>query len=230
MNREELFAVIVPEETDSYSPVSHESIITNVDKELKRKGIVITSETYNVGRFGEQLIGNMNIQYKEHTDLGMRLAFRNSYDKSMSVAFVAGTHVWICGNGMIGGEIQFLRRHTGNVVHELREKIALTAEQLEEHFHKMLRHSKRMQEIQMSKRIISELSGRLFIEHELITATQLGVIKREIIAPTFDEFKDENLWSFYNYVTYSLKTAHPTKFIEQHKDFHEFVEQEFNLI
>ena len=66
--------------------------------------------------------------------MGTRFAFRNSYDKSMSVATVAGANVWICENGLVKGDMQFIRKHTGSVVKELNSIIIKTIEQLEAEF------------------------------------------------------------------------------------------------
>jgi hypothetical protein len=159
----------------------------------------------------------------------MRLAFRNSYDKSMSVAFVAGASVWICSNGMISGEIQFMRKHTGSVIQELNERIVSAIDELEQHFDLMISHSERMKSIELKKREAAELVGRMYIEEDLILPTQLSVVKKEIERPTYQDFRDDTLWSLYNHVTYSLKESHPITYIQQHKNLHQFVSDEFEL-
>jgi hypothetical protein len=230
MTRKDLYLVPVPEATESYSPVSHKNIIRKVETQLHKKDMEIASESFNVGRDGNQLIGYMDIRHTSSNELGMRIAYRNSYDKSMSVAFVAGSNVWICGNGCISGEIQYVQKHTGSVLSELREKINITVNELEQHFIRMLlNQQEQMREIQFGKRDCAELAGRLFIETELVSAQQLSIIKREIVNPTFEPFKDNNLWSFYNYVTYAYKEAHPTLYLQCHTNFHKFITQEFSL-
>ena len=191
--------------------------------------MVASREQFNIGRYGQQLIGLMDIQYGSDRELGMRLAFRNSYDKSMSVAFVAGAMAWICSNGMISGEINFMRKHTGSVVHELDTKIVDTINQLEAHFLRMVEHTKVMKKIFVNKRVSAELAGRLFIEEEIITSQQLSIVKKEILEPSHKDFTDDSLWSFYNHTTEALKKSHPTTYINQHKALHEFVVSAFGL-
>jgi len=58
----------------------------------------------------------------------------------------------------------------------------------------------------------------------------LSVIKKEIIQPTFEPFKYENLWSFYNHVTFALKEDHPSTYLQTHKKFHGFVEEQFGVL
>jgi hypothetical protein len=229
ITREDLYRVPVPEHTESYSPVPHRVVIKRIETQLHKNNMEIFSESFNVGRGGNQVIGLMSIEHAENKELGMQFAWQNSYDKSKAVAFAAGGHAWICMNGMIIGDIQFVRKHTGTVLMELTEKIQTTVLQLERQFTGIEYYSQQMKEIQVDKRLASELAGRLFIEEQLITAEQLSIIKREIIKPTFDDFRNNNLWSFYNHVTYSLKDAHPMNYLQSHKEFHQFVAEEFHL-
>lgn len=229
MNKQELYQVPIPRATDSYSPVSHQNIIETVEEQLDKVNLSVEKSTYNVAREGKQLIGYMDIK-SSFSELGMRIAFRNSYDKSMSVAFVAGSCVWICGNGMISGEIQYMRKHTGGVVSELNSKIINSVNQLDDHFQRMFKHVGRMKNIQVDKTAAAELCGRMFVEQDLISSTQLGIIKRELSDPSFQDFTNPNLWSLYNHTTYSLKQAHPTHYIQDHINFHEFVEKEYQLV
>lgn len=229
MTREELLSVQVPRDTDTYSAVSHRSIIEVMQEELDKHNLISVSEKYNSNSKGTQVIGYMDIRRPDNEDLGMRVAFRNSYDKSMSVAFTAGSVVWICGNGMVSGELQYLRRHTGTVNQELHFKINNTINQLDDHFTTMLQHSEQMKNISLDKDEMAKLLGRMFFQENLITPTQLNIIKKEFEESQFESFREDNLWSLYNHVTFSLKEAHPLTYMRQHKDLHQFVEREFQL-
>ena len=230
VTRDFLFNIALPEKTESYSPVSHKNILDATYEQLDRHNLRVTSEGFNSNKFGTEVIGYLDINHPDLNTLGMRLAFRNSYDKSMSVAFAAGSVVWICENGCVSGEIQYIRKHTGGVVQELNEKIITTINQLGEHFDKMVRHSQQLHNIEMTKEQYAELMGRLFIVDKLVTPTQLNIVSREIDTPSFEDFVDMNAWSLYNHVTYSLKEAHPLHYLEQHTGFHNFMQAEFNLV
>ena len=60
-------------------------------------------------------------------------------------------------------------------------------------------------------------------------AAPANIVKRELIKPSYKAFEDNNLWSFYNHVTNSLREAHPLNYISQHVNFHNFIETEFEL-
>jgi hypothetical protein len=229
ITKEELYRFSVPIATSSYTPVSHKNVIEHLYEQLDKHHMVVSKEQFNVRRYGQQLIGLMDIQYSSDRELGMRLAFRNSYDKSMSVAFVAGAQAWICGNGMINGEFNFMRKHTGSVIHELDIKITDTINQLDAHFLRMVGHANIMKGITIEPRTSAELAGRLFIEKDIITSQQLNIVKKEILKPSYEDFADPTLWSFYNHTTEALKKSHPTTYINQHKSLHEFIVNEFSL-
>lgn len=230
MELQKLYQVPVPRKTDSYSPVPHKDIVECICEELDKNNMYARSIDGSTARDGDQVIGYMDIAPQGYDELGMRLAFRNSYDKSMSVAFVAGAVVWICSNGMISGDIQFMRKHTGKVLTELTSKIKLAVNDLSKTFEKSIRHAEAMKKVKVDKTLSAELAGRMFIEHDIITSTQLSIMKKEITEPSHELFKEENLWSFYNHATESLKKAHPSKYFDQHINLHEFVEAEFELV
>ena len=230
MDKLDLYNVRIPASTDSYSAVSHQNIIEAVYEQLDKRNLQVVNEKYNVAANGDKVIGYFDMNYMGNSEMGMRLAFRNSYDKSMSVAFVAGTQVFICSNGCISGEIQFLRKHTGSVLTELNNKIVTTIEQLEDHFLRTERHSIQMKSIELPKIKAAELYGRMFMVEDIISPTQLSIVKKELNERTHKVFEEETLWSAYNHVTFALKEAHPLNYINQHVNLHKFVEAEYQLV
>lgn len=95
MDKKELYLVPIPSATNTYAPVSHRNVIDATLEQLYKHNLAVSEQNYVSARQGQQVIGYMDIKYDNNEELGMRLAFRNSYDKSMSVAFVAGASVWI---------------------------------------------------------------------------------------------------------------------------------------
>ena len=229
MTEQELFSVPVPRRTESYSPVSHRDIIGEVRSEIDRKGLSVVNTEYLTNKKGTQLIGYMNIN-SGNDELGFRVAFRNSYDKSMSAAFVAGGNVWICSNGLISGQIAYIRKHTGNILSELQEKIRFAVNSLEEEWNMLNRHKERMKEIEINPLVTAHLVGELFMNEEIINTTQLNIIKRELVTPSFEYTSAGSLWELYNHITHSLKTSHPTEYIDRHRELHGYMEHKFELV
>ena len=233
LQQDELFAVPVPRATASYSPVPHKELVTQIYSTLKSHGLNVTRENYRANSKGTQVVGTFDLQQVGDTDdIGYRLTFRNSYDKSMSVGFFAGAVVKVCSNGLMvpmkGAQV-FVRKHTGAVLQEVKQRITSSISSLAPVMQRTLEHSQAMKHITVDTTAAAELCGRLFIEEELINSTQLNIIKREIENPSYSAFTDINLWSFYNHVTHALKESHPTTYVNQHLEFHKFVEAEYNL-
>lgn len=220
----------LPQATRSYAPVAHSDVINTTLEQLDKSNLSIKSMQLNHARDGQQLIGYFDLAADTgDSELGFRLGFRNSYDKSMSVAFLAGNQVFICSNGMIAGEIQFLRKHTGSVVQEMNDKIHYSIEQLEAISNKAIAHKEAMKLIKVDKTTAAELAGRMFIEQDIIALQQLSIIKKELFAPSYDYNAPETLWELYNHTTHSFKKSHPLEYIQRHKNLHTFMETEYNL-
>jgi hypothetical protein len=229
IKEQELFEVPVPRKTESYSPVSHKSFIEAVKENLDKHHLAIANANYRVTSNGQQVIGTYDIKQEGFDELGMKLAFRNSYNKTMSAALVAGSNVWICGNGMISGEMQFMRKHTGSINSELNSRIIGSIEQLSSTFELHLKDAEAMKNIHVERTEYARLAGQLFLDEEIITATQLGIMKSELEDNTYSAFEDPTLWSFYNHATHALKTSHTLDYIDRHVRLHQFVEIEYNI-
>jgi len=228
MNKEEIFEVKVPMQTATYQPVSHSNIYNQTMEQLDKVGLVVTNEEHKANREGTKLVSILDVN-AGYDDMNMRIAYRNSYDKSMSVGFVAGTSIIVCSNGMISGELNFMRKHQGAVVKDLTQAIDNTIQQLDSQFIMMRNHSDIMKEIELSNKSIAELVGRMYLEEDLISNTQLNIIKKELETPSYEDFTDTSLWSLYNHCTESFKKAAPMNYIKQHTNLHNFVEQEFKF-
>jgi len=229
MTRHALYATPIPPKTSTYSPVSNRDILAEIEEELDKKNFSIKHEKYNIARKGDQVIGTLGIANDQDPEIGFQLAFRNSYDKSMAVGFAAGNIVWICSNGLIAGDIVYMRKHTGSVVEELNGRISMAINQLGSHYEKIARQAEQMKNIEISKTDAAELCGRMFIEEDIVKATQLSIIKREMQEPTFDYHNPGSLWELYNHVTHSLKESHAANYMQQHIKLHNFVEKTYWL-
>lgn len=227
MTEAELLQVPVPPKTDTYSPVPHKDIIEEIEKHINAAGGDIRQRSYRTNKKGTQVIGLFDVPFSKNFDF--RIAFRNSYDKSMSVAFVAGSSVLICSNGMIVGETKFIRKHTGTVRDELSQKINATLSDYAGTMETVNRQSNRMKSIMLDKTLTAELCGRFFMEQDIITSSQLNIIKNELKSPTYEEFSDNSLWSLYNHATHALKKTHPLNYIDSHKKLHNFVTENYAL-
>ena len=218
----------LPARTTSYSPVSHAEVISAIEANAKKNNLTIVKRRMYSNILGTRVTSFFDVEDgtefgKEH-GLKMMFGYRNSYDKSMSVAFVAGATVWICENSCISGDMMaFKRKHTGTVATELKAKIQVGIDRMKNEFGKLLLEVDVMKNYSLTQRQKAEVLGVMYFERNIVTPTQLSIVKREITQS--ENFKEDNAWSLYNNVTESLKKSHPITVIQDHIKFHGFMRE-----
>jgi hypothetical protein len=223
-----LINVKIPEKTDSYSPVSHKNIIDFTMEQTDKCGLEVIGQRYTQAKEGRQANGFFHLKGIGDAEMGLELAWQNSYDKSIGLKWAIGGKVFICSNGMFQGDIgMFQRKHTGDALNEYSEAVRMYVSQAGDIFQKMVNEKERMKEIEITKRTSAELIGRMFLEEDIITSTQLNIIKREMEAPSFDYKIKDTVWNLYNNCTVALKEAHPQFHLTQHMDLHKFIKKEY---
>jgi len=216
----------LPARTNTYSPVSHAEIIEAIRTNTVANSLAIVRDRMYANTLGTRVTGFFDVE--DGTDFGnvhglkMMFGYRNSYDKSMSVAFVAGGSVWICGNGLISGDLMaFKRKHTGTVAEELNDKIQIGVDRMRSDFVRLNMEVDVMKNYSLTPRQKAEVLGVMYFENNLVTPTQLSVIKNELT--NSEHFKEDNAWSLYNNVSESLKKSHPVDIIQDHIKLHSFM-------
>lgn len=230
-SKEFLLGVKTPKKTKTYSPISHKNVIDFTFEQIDKCNLKVVSESYSEAKDGRQANGFCLLKGIGDAEMGLELAWQNSYDKSMGLKWAIGGKVFICGNGMVSGDIgTFKRKHTGDCLQDYAEIVKKYVGDAGYMFTKLQNEKERMKEIEVTKKVCAELLGRLFLEEEIVTSTQLNIIKREMEAPTYDYKADGTLWQLYNHCTVALKEAHPQFYLAQHMDTHKFFTKEFELV
>jgi len=133
---EEVAMVEVPHATSSYRPVPHADLIRLLrDRVTKETGLEDPVQEYGLNKEGKQLFGTLTYDIgssntevdlsaftnevgaeKAMKDYGFSIAFRNSYDKTMSLGIAIGATTFVCDNlALHGSWLTILRKHTPNV-------------------------------------------------------------------------------------------------------------------
>lgn len=206
--REEVFAVALPKATESYFPLSHESYITRIEKQLAVEGILIKDQKFALAKAGQRLFGLMELEFREvglH-DHGMILGFRNSYDKSITTGLCIGARVFVCDNlSFHGAHLTFLRKHTANLMRDLSWMLAETVAKLPEYFEAQSTIFRRYKELPLENKEVHDLVIKLYDEGGLNVTHIPGVLK-EWREPGHLPFQDSrNGWRLFNAVTETVK-------------------------
>jgi len=222
----------LPTHGGRYTVVSHRDVINNTIKMLTDSGFTIERELYRSCLDAKVAQGVYHIKpmaatdnlVASETELGMMFAWTNSYDKSKRFQCAIGGYVAVCSNGMLCGEVNYARKHTGTADQEIKMQISNQIKSAEKHFREVIDVRNTLRKIQLSQEKQAEYLGRMLITEEIIKPTQLNEIVREMKEPSYDYKCDQdNAWAFYNHVTHGLKLAHPRTWISDTANFHKFI-------
>jgi hypothetical protein len=149
----------------------------------------------------------------------LSIGFRNSYDRSLSVGITIGASVFVCDNLVFFGEIKAFRKHTSNLLQDIKQMILSTIYAQKEKFNRIENDAARLKRITVNDETAFKIMGVLFGKN-IISPRQLPVMKKEWLEPSYDSFKERNAWSLYNAATEALKTTPPSLIMDKHTQLH----------
>lgn len=208
-SREEVFAVPPPQATASYVPLSYESLVTRIEKQMAVEGIRIASQQLALAQNGQRLFGLMQVEMLQFPtqDYGCVLGLRNSYDKSCSTGLCIGASVFVCDNlSFRGSQITFQRKHTANLLRDLSWIITETVAKLPAQFAAQARIFDRYRSAEISDSQAHDLVIRLYDQHA-VNVTDIPAVLREWREPRHPEFAQagKTAWRLFNAVTETIK-------------------------
>lgn len=230
VTKEEISECIVTYTGNDYSAITHKEVIETIGEYLYKQNYSICRENYLSASNGQRAIGRLAIGYGD-TECGYEISWKNSLDGSMSFGICSGMHTFICSNGSVYGDISsYKRKHSGNANQQILGEIEKAVNLIEQTVKLHTERKNRMKEIEISKKTIAELCGKMFIEEEIITSTQLGIIKKELENPSFNYCCDGSVWQFYNYCTHAVKETTPMFWHKTHQKLGDYFVNEFGLL
>lgn len=230
-NRGALINVPLPQETDTYKPITHEELINLTLESIAQSGFELQNESYRQSSGGLVATGRYNIKNLADKDMQLSIGWQNSYNKQVTLKFALGVYIMLCQNGCVSGDMgSFRRKHTGDVQIFTPKTISEYFKTAHEVFAEMQRERDRMKEITLDRRTQAELIGRMYLDNEFIESTQLNVIKRELDHPTHNYESPNSLWELYQFTTYSLKSTPPADWMKCHIEAHKFFTNEAGIL
>lgn len=209
----------VPNKTESYTPVANADILNEFEKNFTRAGYKATPTDFRVNKSLNQVIGYYDVATNDDPEIGFRIGFKNSYDKSMSFGVAMGGVVFICSNGMVSGEVSERRVHTGNADVDVISKIQYAFEHMEDEMKRNIELKKRLKETPVSERDFHTIMGSLWVNGNVLNETQLKKMRKECYeSDKFATIKSGNFtaWDFYNAGTEAAKASRPVRFWRDH--------------
>ena len=206
--REEVFAVPIPEATGTYVPLSHQSFLNRIGKQLAVEGMTVHEEQLAASHNGQRLFGLLGLEMPGCLNQVYRcvLGLRNSYDKSMSSGLCIGASVFVCDNLSFNGEVTFTRKHTANLLRDLSWLIAETVSQLPSRFMAQSATFEAYQRMELSDRHAHDLIIR-FVDQGALNVGDIRPVLKEWREPRHPEFAQagKTIWRLFNAATETIK-------------------------
>jgi hypothetical protein len=219
-----LISVALPDHGDSYTVISHESVINHVYAELAQAGFGVVSEEYRATADGNIAQGIHVLQYNSDPELSMMFAWTNSYNKQVRFKCGVGAYVNHTGTTMVCGDMgSWARKHTGTADEETVATIKEQVANAQMYYDQLVHDKNAMKDIKMNKRKQAQLLGILFAEYQILTTEQASIVRSQMDKPTHVFEDSSSLWAFYNYVTTALQSSHPKTWMEDQRVLHYFI-------
>jgi hypothetical protein len=205
-SRDEVFAIPTPRATQTYVPLSYESFVTRIEKQLSVEGILIREERLAVSNNGQRLFGLLGLEMRDAPQADYRcvLGLRNSYDKSISSGVCVGANVFVCDNLSFNGEVTFTRKHTANLLRDLSWLITETVAQLPQKFMAQSAAFAAYRQSELSDAHAHDLIIRL-VDGGALNLGDIRMVLQEWRNPRQNAFPRRDAWRLFNAVTETIK-------------------------
>jgi len=221
-----LIGVTLPAHGDTYTVISHESVIDMSTAALTNAGFAIIEEEYRATADGQIAQGIYKLNYMGDPDLSMMFAWTNSYNKQVRFKCGVGAYVNKTGTVMVCGDIgSWSRKHTGTADTETQETIDEQVANAHMYYDQLCADKTAMESITMNKRKQAQMLGILFAEYQILTTEQASIIRDQMKRPSHVYSDSNSLWAFYNYVTIALQQSHPKTWMEDQRILHMFISE-----
>lgn len=220
-----MLSTALPEKTETYTPISHASVINRMRSEITNAGFIINGEDYRCSNDGQVALGTLKMNYMSDPDIELAANFTNSYNKQFAFRFNLGGLVKVCMNGMMLNDSKFgayKRVHKGTADILAEGKISDFINDANMYWNSLVQQKDQMKSVLLSSHGAHDILGELFFKKEVLNTMQLNTIKKEMSKPSYDYNVDTNsAWALYNHITLALKDSHPSDWMEHQTKVHE---------
>lgn len=228
--RQDLIDVALPNHADSYTVISHESVMDLSTKALEDAGFNITAENYRATHDGNIASAIYTLDFGDDPELSMMFAWSNSYNKQMRFKCGIGAIHRPNSTSLVCGDMgSWARKHTGSADTETKETIEQQVKLAKVYYEQLCSDKEAMKKIPLDVRKQSQILGMLFAEHDILTTEQASLIKQQMNRPTYKCSEPGTLWEFYNFVTIALQQSHPKTWMEDQRVLHWFISDTFKF-
>lgn len=223
VDRNYLDSIPLPTHGGRYTVVSHGFIIDEVKKQLQNNGLTVVSEVYKSNLNGEIAQGVYQLSSGTDPELTTMFAWTNSYDKSLRFRCACGAYIVQSSGYMISGSMgNYGRKHMGDAKTEVQNHISHQLKGITMEYNNLVQDKEQMKAVTITETQLSELMGVLFFKEDIISSSQLIVIKAAYKAQG-----SLNLWDIYNIIVNTFDKSHPKTWMEDQKNLHKIIKSTY---
>lgn len=237
MDLDGLMAVQVPQKTRTYAPISYEEIHNSIMENIERNNFVLNGTSVRT-RNGADAVVMYDLGDKLATgdikELGIRVGFKNSYNRRVSFGFAIGSVVSICTNGMVSGEYMIKKQHRMNDLNVyVTDLIGQYFSQVRYEHIRNIMFMNDLKRQRVDRAVASRVIGDLFTNNRVINQGQLRKMADEIYGSTnFGNLTDNETisgWDLYNHGTEALKTSANVNYFAKHTEYNDYFRGFFGI-
>lgn len=205
-----------------FQPVKHGILLDCVHGALRRRGLHVTAEAYQLTPNGDRMFGILNLESSHlgaadsHGDVSMLragaddftlcLGLRNCNDKSAALGIVLGTSVLVCDNLMLSGDVQEIRRHTRFIYRDLPGLVDRAVNAAYASRERMFNRVEKYKRHHITSFAAHDLVCRA-VRKGALPPSKVGAVLQHWHEPLHPEFEEPTVWSLQNAFTEAWKPA-----------------------
>lgn len=227
-----LRSVELPEETKSYTVISHGDIIDKLRDLLEKNNFVVETELFKAEAKGEIALGFIKIKNDLDPDMGMTFNWSNSYNKQLRFSCSIGGFIYDNKVPFVSANNSAIwtRKHTGVALDETLETMEAMITIANEHFNEIVEMKKKFQTFKVSRKDYAKLIGLLYFDKHIISADQASIIRREYDKPSFEYSDSTNLWGLYKIIMHAVSDQAPKSWYQQQVKINNYVQLMYKMI
>ena len=221
----------LPEETKTYTVISHGIVIDTAREMLEKYGFNVLSESYQSEHSGDIAYGLMKLEKVDDPDMAMTFYWTNSYNKMVKFKCSIGGFIYDNEVPFITSDNQatWNRKHTGVALDETLDIIESMIASAEEHFAQIVSMKNRFKEIPINRKDYAKLMGLLYFDKKIIAPTQASLIRNEYDKPSFNYSDKETLWELYKIIMFGISDQPPRGWYSQQIKVNNYLQVMYNI-
>ena len=233
IERGALEVVPTPAATESWQPIGHYELLSQVESALQSRNMSVTTEAHGLSQDGASYFGLLQVENEElgeRKDHGYVLGVRNNHTKRFPAGLAIGSSVFICDNLAFSSEITCFRRHTTHIHRDLPGLVARAVAQLSDRWGNQEARFEAYKAHELTSVQAHDLMIRA-LDVRAVTATQIPHILKEWRYPKHEEFSvDHSAWRLFNAVTEVAKDSGLWNLAPRTQALHGLLDQECSVI